>query len=91
MISRPLAIAITILVTIVWAASVAVGLLYPDRDVAGINTIFGIVVGAAFGLVPKRETLAAARKRLAGQIAGDQRPDTEDQAEDAKPQRGDES
>lgn len=92
MISRPLAIAITILVAIVWAGSVAVGLLYPDRDVAGINTIFAIVVGAAFGLVPKRETLAGGRRRLAQLIGGDQ-PDTntDEPTEDADPPRGDSS
>lgn len=89
MISRPLAIAITILVAIVWAGTVAVGLLYPGRgDISGINTIFAIVVGAAFGLVPKRETFAATRRRLARRIAGDQQDDTEEQVEEAEPQRG---
>lgn len=93
MISRPLAIAITILVAIVWAGSVAVGLLYPDRDVAGINTIFAIVVGAAFGLVPKRETLAGGRRRLAELIGGTEPPaadePAQDQIQDANPPRGD--
>lgn len=88
-ISRPLAIALTILVAIVWAGTVAVGLLYPGRgDVSGINTIFAIVVGAAFGLVPKRETLANTRRRLAERISGD-RNNTEEQPGDANPQRGD--
>lgn len=93
MISRPLAIAITILVAVVWAASVAVGLLYPDRDVTSINAIFAIVVGAAFGLVPKRPSLASARQRLADRIAGtaagtEEQPE-EDPPADTDPPRGD--
>jgi hypothetical protein len=91
--SRPLAIGITILVSTVWAANVVVGALYPDRHDATINAIFAIIVGAVFGLTPKRETLAAARRRLL-RTSGDEPP--QEPAEDtpppaADPSRGDDS
>lgn len=95
--SRPLAIAITILVSLVWAGNVAVGMFYPDRHDAAVNAIFAIIVGAAFGLVPKRDALATARRRLAARIAGDDQaadatPDAaEDQPQDAETPRGDSS
>lgn len=89
MISRPLAIAITILVAVVWAGSVVVGMLYPDRDLAGINAIFAIVVGASFGLVPKRQTLATARRRLAQHIAGDEPPAAGSEQQSDDPAGGD--
>jgi hypothetical protein len=89
-ISRPLAIAITILVALVWAGSVTVGLLYPNRgDLSGINTIFAIVLGAAFGLVPKRETLAGGRRRLAQLIGGDEPPPAEEPTQESEQGRGD--
>lgn len=97
MLSRPLAIGITILVSVVWAANVVVGAIDPQRHDATINAIFAIIVGAVFGLTPKREMVASARRRIA-RLAGDPPPDepaAEDDpaggepAEDTDPPRGD--
>lgn len=70
MLSRPLAIAITIVITVVWLANVVVGFLYPDRHDATLNAIFAIVVGVVYGLTPKRDVLSRARRGLARRIEG---------------------
>jgi hypothetical protein len=91
--SRPLAIGISVLVSVVWAANLVVGALYPDRHDATINAIFAIIVGAVFGLTPKRETLAAARRRLT-RASGDEpeQPPAEDEpADETNTSRGDDS
>ena len=92
MFSRPLAIGISILVSTVWAANLVVGAFYPERHDATINAIFAIIVGAVFGLTPKRETLAAARRRLA-RTAGDREPEPPEgeQADETTTPRGDDS
>jgi len=83
--SRPLAIGIAILVSIVWAANLVVGALYPERHDATINAIFAIIVGAVFGLTPKRDVLQNARQRLARRIAGEPEP-TEPEPAEAEPE-----
>lgn len=95
MLSRPLAIGITILVSTVWAANVVVGAIYPERHDATINAIFAIIVGAVFGLTPKREIFQNARRRIA-RSSGDEpaasaEPGiTDDEpADDTDPPRGD--
>jgi len=88
--SRPLAIAITILVTIVWAANVVVGLIYPERGDATVSALFAIIVGAVFGLTPKAGITRRARAAIARRIAGDDPAAEEPEAEDTEtPPRGD--
>lgn len=91
MLSRPLAIGIAILVSVVWAANLVVGILYPERHDATINAIFAIIVGAVFGLTPKRHLVQNARRRLSrltGDTPGD---DDTEPSEDTDPSRGDDS
>lgn len=90
MLSRPLAIGITILVSVVWASINAAALLSPERyDVDnGINAIFMLVLGAVLGLTPKREQVDRARRAIARrrqQVL----PDEEEGPDTNAPSRGD--
>lgn len=93
MLSRPLAIALTILITAVWAANVVVGMLYPDRYDATVTGLFAIVVGVVFGLTPSavtRRARAALARKLAEQAADDEpAAEEEPEADPPPPSRGD--
>ena len=47
---RPLVIAIASIVALLWATNVVIGFVDPGRSVAGLNVIFGMIVGSAFAL-----------------------------------------
>lgn len=75
MLPRGLTIALTVLISLVWAANVVVGFLNPNLRDPTINAIFAIVVGAIYALGRKGDSNGmSARKRLAQIIAGDEKP-----------------
>lgn len=86
MLSRPLAIAITILVSVVWATNVVVGMIYPDRHDATVNAVFAIIVGAVFGLTPKAGIVRRARTAIGRRIAGEADPEPPSDAEAVEPE-----
>lgn len=47
---RPLVTAMTVLISVMWAANLVIGWLDPDRSDPAVNAIFAIVAGAAYGL-----------------------------------------
>lgn len=50
MLPRPLVIALAVLISIMWAANLVVGFLYPGRSDPALNAIFAIVAGSVFAL-----------------------------------------
>lgn len=50
MLPRPLVIALAVLISIMWAANLIVGFLYPGRSDPALNAIFAIVAGSVFAL-----------------------------------------
>lgn len=50
MLPRPLVIALTILISIMWATNLIVGYLAAGRADPAVNAIFAIVAGAVYGL-----------------------------------------
>jgi hypothetical protein len=89
--SRPLALGLAILVAVVWATSIAAALVFPDRYEIDteINAIFAIVVGAVFGLTPKRDQVGNARRALGRRRIGGSPVNGGEADEDADPPRGD--
>ncbi|MGB3443900.1 MAG: hypothetical protein WBA97_34615 [Actinophytocola sp.] len=83
MLPRPLVIALAILISIMWAANLVVGFLYPGRSDPALNAIFAIVVGATFALGRRTENGPArsVRSKLAKLL--DSEPKTnEDESDD---------
>lgn len=88
MLPRPVVIGLAVLISIMWAANLIVGFLYPGRSDPALNAIFAIVVGAVFALGRReqpgdRQAGRAARKRLARMI------DPEPESGDEQSDRGD--
>lgn len=79
MLPRPLAIGLTILIALVWTANVIFGFIDPARHDPTLNAIFGITIGAVYGLT-RKENVQAARKKLGRLIEGE---------DSKKPTRGD--
>lgn len=50
MLPRPLVIALTILISVMWATNLIVGYLAAGRADPAVNAIFAIVAGATYGL-----------------------------------------
>lgn len=50
MLPRPLVIALTILIAVMWATNLIVGYLAAGRADPAVNAIFAIVAGATYGL-----------------------------------------
>lgn len=50
MLPRPIMSAVTVLVSLAWAANVIFGFAEPGRNDPTINAIFGIVVGGVYAL-----------------------------------------
>lgn len=72
MLPRPLVVGLAVLISIMWAANLIVGFLYPGRSDPALNAIFAIVVGSIFAL-GRRDIAAgkAARKKIARMIDPD--------------------
>lgn len=75
MLPRPLVIGLAVLISIMWAANLIVGFLYPERSDPAINAIFAIVAGSVFAL-RRREPGQA--KTLRRKIAKAIDPDTDE-------------
>jgi len=59
-------IGLAVLISIMWAANLIVGFLYPGRSDPALNAIFAIVVGAVFALGRRGEgTGRPVRRKLA--------------------------
>lgn len=56
MLPRPLTIALTVLISVVWAANVVIGFVDPSRSDPYINAIFAIVTGAVYALGRKQDS-----------------------------------
>jgi hypothetical protein len=73
---RPLVIAIVTLVSLVWAANIVVGFFAPDRSNASVSAVFAMIIGTTLTLgrkgSPDQSAVAAARRRIAAIIAGEQ-------------------
>lgn len=67
MLPRWLVVTIVCLVTILWSANVAVGWYDPSRGVAGLNWIFGLVVG---GTLAADKPIARGIRRIGGLMTG---------------------
>lgn len=68
---RGVTVALTALISLVWAANVVVGFVIPESRDPMINAIFAVVVGAVYALGrPVGQTARDARQRLAEIIAG---------------------
>jgi hypothetical protein len=81
---RRLWIALTSLITLVWAGSVIVGLIYPERRDPYISGIFGLVVGSLYITGSRRSTdgqspVDAVRQRIADVLQPPDRPAGEDE------------
>lgn len=50
MLPRPLVIALTVLIAVMWATNLIVGYLAAGRADPAVNAIFAIVAGAVYGL-----------------------------------------
>lgn len=57
---KSLWIAITVLISLLWAANIVVGMIYPDRAQPELNAIFGAIIGSLYLDVP---TIKAKIKR----------------------------
>lgn len=78
---RPVAIGLTVLISLMWAANLVVGFLLPGRSDPYVNAIFAIVCTAVYALGRKQNPqIRGARRRLADAIAGE--PETEDEEAD---------
>lgn len=77
MLPRPLLTALTILISLAWAANVIVGFLLPERHDASLNAVFAVVVGGVYALSGNGKSL---RQRIGDAIAGDPK-DPEDSKE----------
>ena len=58
------------LVSVMWAANLVVGFLYPGRNDPFLNYIFGMIVGAIFGI----DRLARRRDNIDNPDGGDEPP-----------------
>lgn len=65
---RPLWVAITVLIVLLWAATITVGLIYPDRARPELNVIFGGIIASLYLDVP------TIRKKIGKAITGKDRP-----------------
>ncbi|MFE2751555.1 hypothetical protein ACFXGA_06080 [Actinosynnema sp. NPDC059335] len=79
MLPRRLWIALTTLITLVWAGSVVVGLIDPARRDPYISGIFGIVVGSLYVVGARRSgtgrsPVDAVRERLATVLSPEEPP-----------------
>lgn len=74
MLPRALLAALTVVITIAWAANVVIGFLVPDRHDSALNAIFAVVIGSVYALGSRdpRRAARAARRRVGRLIAGDQ-------------------
>lgn len=64
---RPLWIALTILISLLWAANIIIGYIDPDRVQNTVNVIFGAIVGTLYWDAPK---VREARKKIGSTISG---------------------
>lgn len=73
MLPKPIAVALTVLISFMWAVNLVVGFLYPGRSDPYVNAIFGVVVAAVYTL-GRRDTAAVrrARARVAQIVEGGQ-------------------
>lgn len=86
MLPRPITVALTLLISLVWVGNVVVGFIDPQRHDPTINAIFAVVVGAIFALGRKDESVSAARRRLGRFISGENaEPRERDEAEEIDP------
>lgn len=87
MLPRPLVIGLAILISIMWAANLIVGFLYPGRSDPALNAIFAIVVGAVFALQRRPENSGKSVRRKLARLIDPEDPGSEHPADD----RGDKS
>jgi hypothetical protein len=73
---KPIAVALTVLISFMWAVNLVVGFIYPGRSDPYVNAIFGVVVAAVYTL-GRRDTAAVrrARARMAQLVEGEQQPE----------------
>lgn len=87
MLPRPLVIGLAVLISIMWAANLIVGFLYPGRSDPALNAIFAIVVGAVFALQRRPENSGKSVRRKIARLIDPDDPGAEHPADD----RGDKS
>lgn len=70
MLPRPLVVALTILISIMWATNLIVGYLAAGRADPAVNAIFALVAGAVYGIQLRAKKTNGAENKPDGR--GDQ-------------------
>lgn len=80
MLPRPLVIALAVLISLMWAANLIVGFLYPGRSDPALNAIFAIVVGATFALGRRTDSgpVKSVRSKLVKLLDSEPKPNDDE-------------